>query len=311
MSYRYMRVIVMFDLPVTTSANLREYNQFRRYLIKSGFLMMQESVYCKLALNQTVSEAIIANLRKNKPPQGLVQVFSLTEKQFAKTEYITGTFQSEVLDSDQIQTIVIESPLMLSEYLGELSRQANGEEGRWILSEYEEAYLLPKACQIIINPFDLDFNQRKMITALYDKIEKQTISTECLLGWNELYSIMVNTLEDMIEKIDYNLSYNNEVEIKDFLKLMNLRFNDATESMIEKLIDYMCLLHEVLGILVFVFVNIKSYLNEEQINYLFQQAFYQKISILLFESVDREYKYQAEQVTIIDNDGCVISKNMG
>lgn len=96
-----MRVIVMFDLPTTSSANLREYNRFRKYLIKSGFLMMQESVYCKLALNQTVSEAIISNLRKNKPMEGLVQVFSLTEKQFAKTEYITGVFQSEVLDSDE------------------------------------------------------------------------------------------------------------------------------------------------------------------------------------------------------------------
>lgn len=52
-----MRVIVMFDLPVRTSENLREYNRFRKFLIKSGFLMMQESVYCKLALNTTVAEA--------------------------------------------------------------------------------------------------------------------------------------------------------------------------------------------------------------------------------------------------------------
>ncbi len=101
MNYRYMRVIVMFDLPVTTSEKLREYNRFRKFLLKSGFFMMQESVYCKLALNTTVSEAIIANLRKNKPQEGLVQVFALTEKQFAKTEYITGSFQSEVLDSDE------------------------------------------------------------------------------------------------------------------------------------------------------------------------------------------------------------------
>ena len=49
MSYRYMRVIVMFDLPVKSSADIREYNHFRKYLIKTGFIMMQESVYCKLA----------------------------------------------------------------------------------------------------------------------------------------------------------------------------------------------------------------------------------------------------------------------
>lgn len=101
MSYRYMRVIVMFDLPVKTAENIREYNRFRKYLIKSGFLMMQESVYCKLALNTTVADAVIANIRKNKPPEGLVQVLTLTEKQFSRIEFIIGSSKSQVLDTDE------------------------------------------------------------------------------------------------------------------------------------------------------------------------------------------------------------------
>ena len=48
MSYRYMRIIVFFDLPVTTAKSRRDYYIFRKYLIKSGFVMMQESVYCNL-----------------------------------------------------------------------------------------------------------------------------------------------------------------------------------------------------------------------------------------------------------------------
>ena len=47
-----MRVIVFFDLPTLTSENRREYTKFRKFLIKNGFLMMQESVYTKMALNQ-------------------------------------------------------------------------------------------------------------------------------------------------------------------------------------------------------------------------------------------------------------------
>ena len=96
-----MRVIVFFDLPTTTLADKREYSRFRKHLLKSGFLMMQESVYCKLALNQTVSNAIISNVKKNKPLDGLVQVLAITEKQFSRIEIITGKFQSQVLDSDE------------------------------------------------------------------------------------------------------------------------------------------------------------------------------------------------------------------
>ena len=68
-----MRVIVMFDLPVTTSKGKKEYARFRKYLIKSGFMMLQESIYCKLATNDTAAETIISNVRNNKPDEGLVR----------------------------------------------------------------------------------------------------------------------------------------------------------------------------------------------------------------------------------------------
>lgn len=101
MNYRYMRVMVFFDLPTLTAANRKAYAQFRKYLVKNGFLMLQESVYCKLALNATVSEAVIQGVRKNKPEEGLVQILTLTEKQFSKMETIVGEYKSEILQSDK------------------------------------------------------------------------------------------------------------------------------------------------------------------------------------------------------------------
>ena len=96
-----MRVIVFFDLPVLTAAERRAYRQFRKYLVKAGFLMMQESVYVKLAQNAGIADSIIGNLRKNKPKEGLVQILRVTEKQYAKMEYLVGKKSSEVLDTDE------------------------------------------------------------------------------------------------------------------------------------------------------------------------------------------------------------------
>ena len=45
MSYRFMRVIVFFDLPVLTSDDRRAYRKFRKSMLKKGFIMLQESVY--------------------------------------------------------------------------------------------------------------------------------------------------------------------------------------------------------------------------------------------------------------------------
>lgn len=96
-----MRVIVMFDMPSISSSDKREYRCFRKFLIKSGFVMIQESVYSKLALNATAGDAIIANVKKNKPDRGLVQMLVITEKQYAKMDFVVGISKSEVITSDE------------------------------------------------------------------------------------------------------------------------------------------------------------------------------------------------------------------
>lgn len=96
-----MRVLVFFDLPVNTKEERRAYTKFRKFLVKNGFLMLQESVYCKLALNSTAVHAIIDQVHKNSPAQGLVQLLTVTEKQYAKMDLITGESKSEVLDTDE------------------------------------------------------------------------------------------------------------------------------------------------------------------------------------------------------------------
>ena len=96
-----MRVLVFFDLPVETLDNRRDYVKFRKFLIKRGFLMLQESVYCKLALNQTASATIVKSVKENKPSEGLVQILVVTEKQFSKMECIVGEKKSTIIDSDE------------------------------------------------------------------------------------------------------------------------------------------------------------------------------------------------------------------
>lgn len=101
MSYRFMRVIVFFDLPTVELEERREYTRFRKFLLKNGFIMLQESVYCKLALNTTVANAIVENVKKNRPADGLVQLLTVTEKQFSRMEFIVGEKDTEIVDSDE------------------------------------------------------------------------------------------------------------------------------------------------------------------------------------------------------------------
>lgn len=91
----------MFDLPVDTEQQRRNYRVFRKYLIESGFVMMQQSIYTKIAKNSSAANAIVVQLRKHKPPEGLVQVLQVTEKQYSKMEFIVGEAKTEVIDTDE------------------------------------------------------------------------------------------------------------------------------------------------------------------------------------------------------------------
>ena len=56
---------------VAELAERKEYSRFRKFLIKNGFIMLQNSVYCKLALNTTVSDAIMNKVRESSPKKVL------------------------------------------------------------------------------------------------------------------------------------------------------------------------------------------------------------------------------------------------
>ena len=96
-----MRMILFFDLPMESGEDRREYARFRKLLVKHGFLMMQRSVYCKLAVNSTVIEAMLELVRKNKPPRGIIQALTITEKQYSRIDYILGERHGDILDTDE------------------------------------------------------------------------------------------------------------------------------------------------------------------------------------------------------------------
>jgi CRISPR-associated protein Cas2 len=101
MNYRFMRVLVFFDLPMQTAYEKKQYSDFRKHLIKSGFIQMQKSVYSKLTTNKTVSNTIKKNIKKYLPKDGVVQVLEITENQFSKIEYFLGYSSSKILDNDK------------------------------------------------------------------------------------------------------------------------------------------------------------------------------------------------------------------
>lgn len=98
---RLMRLIVMFDLPVSMKADRRRYAIFRRFLIEDGYSMLQFSVYARVVVGLEGVQTHLNRLRANLPPTGHVRAMAVTEKQYESMWFLVGrpTIQEETVGS--------------------------------------------------------------------------------------------------------------------------------------------------------------------------------------------------------------------
>ena len=100
MSYRYMRMLLMFDMPTETVDERKAYRKFCKFLINEGFIMHQFSVYSKLLLNNSASNAMLDRLKANNPKKGNITLLTVTEKQFARMIYLNGQRDDSIGNTD-------------------------------------------------------------------------------------------------------------------------------------------------------------------------------------------------------------------
>ncbi len=101
MSYRYMRMLLFFDLPTETVKQRRDYRLFRKGLINDGFYMLQESVYCKMVINRSNVDLTKERVKRQCPIDGNIMWLCITEKQFASIELLCGEINSKVIANDE------------------------------------------------------------------------------------------------------------------------------------------------------------------------------------------------------------------
>jgi CRISPR-associated protein Cas2 len=88
--FRHMWTLVMFDLPMVTDEERRQYTHFRKFLLEEGYFRMQFSVYARHADSEERAKAFKRGVTAKLPPAGEVRMLLITDHQFGKMERFTG-----------------------------------------------------------------------------------------------------------------------------------------------------------------------------------------------------------------------------
>lgn len=209
------------------------------------------------------------------------------------------------LKENKVSVIVIENTTIRLSLVEELYAQITGNDGNWVLVENEKEYDLAKNIDFILEPFTLQLNNRKVKTKLVQDLKVIAEEYFYIQGL-EVYSLMCNYLENVLEKVSYPLKYKEEWNSSELFKMFNVELEEECENGYDKLFNYVKLVNQVCGTKIFVMLNMKQYLSENQLSELYKLSQYCKIQLVLIEFNASNPKLECEDVYVLDNDRCII-----
>ena len=200
---------------------------------------------------------------------------------------------------------IIESPELFARYLQELYGQYAKCEGKFVLSQDITELDISKYVEIITDPFAVDLNGRKIINKLYTELNELSKTEMMYTKTLQLAQHIQEYLLDLESNTNHILQFNSEMDVTGLLKTMDVKIEDYTEKFFERLVCYIKNVIGVLSVKVFVFINLRSYLTDNQMEELIQEITYQEVHALFIENQERTCLKGGIRY-IIDKDGCEI-----
>lgn len=88
-------MLVAFDLPVLTKAQRKRASDFRKFLLKDGYVMMQLSVYARAVVSHNRMQTHMRRLKSGIPPEGHVRALYVTQAQWDRMFVVHGPPEKE------------------------------------------------------------------------------------------------------------------------------------------------------------------------------------------------------------------------
>ncbi len=212
-----------------------------------------------------------------------------------------------VISSETTQLLIIENPSEFYSLVSMLYKQIEGEEGDFIFLANNQPINCSKSAFMIVDLFNFDLNDKKIVNLLYKKLEGVAIN-EKYAKLSELNSVVVSFLEDLTFSVPFSLDYG-EIQPIDFFKSASLKFEKTYDTLLEKIICYVNALIELKGCEFFVFVNLKGVLSDTELSMLYKHCSLEQVGLLLIENSKCRQLLPNEKAVIITEDLCEIVEN--
>lgn len=197
-------------------------------------------------------------------------------------------------------TLVIENPIALRNTV----HWFKNETPELVLSENFTPIDIGKNTEFIDNIFELNFSAKHLISNINDEAEavaeEYQSETLSLLGALNNYASLITA------KLDYPVDFTLISNVEKVMKLFNFSVHTDNVPLPEALLTYMELCRDFLKKKLFVLLNFKGFVSDEEFSAFRKGIEYEKFCVIFLEAFDCSRSCELERKIIIDNDLCVL-----
>lgn len=202
---------------------------------------------------------------------------------------------------DNVNILEIKDTKCFTHIIETINDIINGYESNeiFLLDDENNEMNMSKEMYIALDLFNIDFNSKKILNKLYDKISENIEKMED----TNLNSMIINVRNYIIQEINelpFEFTIKDEPEITDLLKIYNLKIDILNYKTIIEKVEFLIDILATLKISnIIVIPNLKIYLTKEELVELYKYSLYNGIKLLLIEKNSGE-KLKYEKILSIN-----------
>ncbi len=204
--------------------------------------------------------------------------------------------------TNHVCELVVENPNFFREIIKDFT--ISEEEKEISISVEGKPLNFDKDLDIVFNPLKLDFNNKRAMTTLLKLLLKTSMSEDFYLTTNKLKTKIVKYFSEIVDAGGYEFEVStDEFTMGSVAKAVSIHIVGDEDDFVELLTDYVSMMAELANIKLFVFVNLRCYMSDKDIEHFHHNLDNHQIDVLLLEGVPKKSLSDIPRV-LIDNDMC-------
>lgn len=211
-----------------------------------------------------------------------------------------------IFTEEYINVLQIQDKKLFTNVINSLNDNINNIEDtkeRIIILDNDTEIKIEKEVLMFIDVFNIDFNQKKIQSALYNKIEKiYKQEFERMSEFQTIFQKLQLNVLDVFNEFPFEFNYKESIGIQEYLKLLGLKISNNKGKITDTIFSLIDVVEYLSVTKILIFVNLKLYLIDDELKEIYKYAMYKKVNMLLIETGEEKEPLENEKILYIDSD---------